>query len=154
MSQGAYLSFLDSDDVWPKDKLQSQMEHLAWHADIDYVIGQVEYFLDPGASPPAGFRRRLLEGPSVGRLVQAMLVRRRAFDRVGLFDEKLTTAEDVDWFCRANDLQLTMAVLPQTMARIRVHGDNTVHRAEQNNRNLLLALRRSVSRKHAAAATT
>ena len=146
-ASGDYIAFLDSDDVWLPDKLSVQVGYLRQHPDIGYAIGNVTYFLDPGQSPPPGFRRELLSGTHTGRLLQVMLARRQVFTVVGAFNDALSTAEDVDWFCRANDLDIAMGICPEVVARIRVHNGNTALAAKHNNQRLLDALRQSVLRK-------
>jgi hypothetical protein len=76
-----------------------------------------------------------------------MVIHRQVFGEVGLFDEHLRTAEDVDWFSRANDMHVKRGEVEDVVARIRIHQDNTSHYCRQNNMNLLSVLRRSVARK-------
>jgi hypothetical protein len=76
-----------------------------------------------------------------------LVVRKTVFDQIGLFDTTFKTAEDVDWFSRANDRQIAMAVLPQVLLHKRVHDKNISLNADKNNVNLLKALRQSVQRK-------
>jgi glycosyltransferase involved in cell wall biosynthesis len=147
LAQGEFIAFLDSDDLWPADKLKMQLQYLLAHPEIQYTIGQVTFFLEPGASPPPGFRKELLEGPRVGRLLQAMVARKAVFDVVGPFDSRLRTAEDVDWFCRANDLNVSMAVVQEIVVEIRVHQNNIALTTTRNNKNLLRVLKQSVQRK-------
>ena len=149
LAQGRFIAFLDSDDIWPADKLKIQISCMMANPDVSYTIGKVAYFLEPNASVPPGFRKELLAGPRVGRLVQAMVARREVFDSVGLFDTHLKTAEDVDWFCRANDLNVTMAIVPEIVLNIRIHETNTALKTTRNNQNLLRVLRKSILRKNA-----
>ena len=117
------------------------------HPDIQYTIANFKYFLEQGCTPPAGFRKELLEGNHVGRIIQTLVARRTVFDKVGFFDTALSTAEDVDWFSRAGDQQVPMAVLPQVLLYKRVHNKNISLNVDKNNANLLKALRQSVQRK-------
>ena len=41
-----------------------------------------------------------------------MLIRRGAFDRIGLFDASLRTADFIDWYARAQIRGLRMRMLP------------------------------------------
>jgi len=147
LSCGEFVAFLDSDDLWPVDKLKVQIQYLLDHPGIYYTIGKVTYFLEPGSSPPPGFRRELLDGPRVGCVLQAMVARKTVFGLVGPFNGKLRTAEDVDWFSRANDLTVNMAVVENVVSHIRVHNDNTILNEPQSNRSLMAVLRESVLRK-------
>ena len=71
------------------------------------------------------------------------------FKKVGKFDTGLNTAEDVDWYSRANDLQIPMAIIPKVLLHKRIHGRNISLNVNENNQNLLKALRQSVLRKKA-----
>ncbi|MCP4711182.1 MAG: glycosyltransferase family 2 protein, partial [Planctomycetes bacterium] len=44
---GDYLAFLDSDDIWMKDKLQRQMAVLEQIPQISVVYGHAEQFISP-----------------------------------------------------------------------------------------------------------
>ena len=56
--------------------------------------------------------------------IGAGLYRRRAFERVGLFDTDLRFAEDADWFHRAADLNLSIARPEAVTLLVRRHGAN------------------------------
>jgi hypothetical protein len=76
-----------------------------------------------------------------------LVARKTVFDEIGLFDPAFKTAEDVDWFSRANDRQIAMAILPQVLLHKRIHDRNISLNADKNNVNLLNALRKSIQRK-------
>jgi len=151
-ARGDALALLDGDDRWPPDKLACQLEALDRHPPWDAVIGRVRFFLEPGARPPATFRRELLEGTHPGRIPGALLARRRAFERVGGFDPGLRIAADVDWFARAKDAGLAIGVLDALCLEKRVHGENLSHDARTNDRELLRLLRASIARQRGPAA--
>lgn len=146
-AEGELLTFLSHDDRWTPQKLEFQAARMAEAPELDFVIGHVRFFLEPGHEPPLGFRRSLLEGEHVGRIMETLCVRRRAFERIGMFDPTLAISEDVDWYARASDANLTMEVLPQVLVEKRVHDRNASLSSERPNRDLLQALRRSVRRK-------
>ncbi len=102
-----------------------------------------------GYAPPAGFRKELLKGTHVGRLIGTLVSRKSIVEKVGMFNTTLSTAEDVDWFSRANDQQVTMALIPKVLMHKRVHCRNISQNVDENNRNLLKTLRKSVHRKKA-----
>jgi hypothetical protein len=53
-----------------------------------------------------------------------MLVRREAFDRVGLFDAELRNGELVDWVARARDAGLRERDIDDIVFERRIHGAN------------------------------
>ncbi|MCB9100902.1 MAG: glycosyltransferase [Anaerolineales bacterium] len=145
-AQGELIAFLSHDDYWTPDKLRLQVEYLIAHPEIQYTVARLKFFLEPGQPPPVGFRPELLQGDHVGRVMETLVVRKSLFNELGLFRIDLSTAEDVEWFARANDQGIKMAVIPQVLLHKRVHNSNSSMTVE-NNRNLLKALRQSVHRK-------
>jgi GT2 family glycosyltransferase len=59
-----------------------------------------------------------------GYVFQTLLARRRAFDRVGMLNESLILAEDVEWYARAKDMGIGLEVVPEVLVRRYLHGDN------------------------------
>jgi len=150
-AKGELVAFLSHDDLWTPDKLSVQVNYLIDHPKIQYTIAKVKFFLEPGHSPPSGFRKELLENDHIGRIMETLVVRKSLFDVIGKFRTDLTTAEDVDWYARANDQGIPMAIVPQVLLLKRVHDTNLSLNTLENNRNLLKALRQSVKRKRGQA---
>ncbi len=81
--------------------------------------------------------------------METLVARKSVFEKVGKFDTGLNIAGDVDWYSRANDLQIPMAIIPRVLLHKRIHGTNISLNVDANNQNLLKALRQSVHRKKA-----
>jgi glycosyltransferase involved in cell wall biosynthesis len=146
-ADGDIIAFLSHDDLWTPDKLSVQVGYLLSHPEIQYTIAHVKFFLEPGYTLPPGFRPHLLAGEHVGQIMETLVARREVFATVGEFNPQLSTAEDVDWFARASDLKIPMAVLDKVLLHKRVHDTNLSLNAPENTRNLLAALRASMQRK-------
>jgi len=151
-AQGEIIAFLSHDDRWTPDKLGVQVEVLTENPEIQYTVARMKFFLEQDQPIPAGFRPELLQGDHVGRVMETLVVRKSLFDDIGLFRTDLSTAEDVEWFSRANDHGIEMTVIPKVLLHKRVHNSNSSMTVE-NNRNLLKALRQSVHRKRATSDT-
>ena len=149
LARGDFLAFLDADDVWAPDKLTRQVGHLGSHPELLFVVGLFRYFLEPGHALPPGFNPGLLGRDLVGRITGTLVARREAFEQVGLFNPDSRVAEDVDWFARAKDLGVPMAVVPHVVLHKRIHDRNLSAAAAVNTRELLKALRGSVRRQQA-----
>lgn len=143
---GDLIAFLDSDDLWAPNKLYLQVAFMEEHPEIQYTIGRVKFFLEPGFSAPVGFKRQLLENDHVGRIPGTLLARRSLFDSIGGFDTALALAGDVDWFARAKDSQAPMAVLDEVFLYKRIHDHNLSSNARLNSQELLEIFKKSVDR--------
>ena len=147
IAQGDLLAFIDADDLWLPDKLLHQTSYLDTHPTVEYCVGKIRHFLEPGKSVPRGFKAGLLERDVVGRLFGTLLARRTAFDRLGCFNADLSIAHDVEWFVRAEELQVSMGVLDEVVMLKRVHEDNISNRAAANSAQLLSLFRQSIKRR-------
>ena len=149
-SEGDYIAFLSADDLWPQDKLSTQIGFMIQHPEIQYTIARVSFFLEPGCALPPGFRASLLHGDYVGSMPETLVARRQLFDTLGRFNPDLDKVEDIDWFARARDGGVPSEIVDRVLLYRRVHSDNLSHRtAEALNlqRGMLRLLRRSIDRK-------
>jgi glycosyltransferase involved in cell wall biosynthesis len=150
LSQGELIAFLDADDLWMPDKLETQVQPLVVQPEVGYSVSRVKFELEPGMPMPEGFRKEWLDTEPVGYLLSALVARRSTFDRVGLFDPALRLSEDVDWFARAKDLQVPVHIAPVVLLHKRFHQANISLVTRDDNAALLEAVARSVRRKQAS----
>jgi len=149
-TSGSHVAFLAHDDEWLPCKVEVQLARLSAQPVADAVVGHAQYVIDPGDVPPPGFRPELLDGPRPARLMETLLAPRAVFDRVGPFRREVSPADDVDWFARAQDLGVRVAVVPDLVLRKRVHGESTAYTSAMTGAGLLSTLRASIERKRAA----
>ena len=134
------IAFLDADDVWPADSLERRLAVLT-EGGADIVYGGVRQCLDG-----AGMEARAVGPVIAGRLAGAMLVRRSAFDRIGAFDERLATAETIDWVARAQAAGLCASRCDGIVLFRRIHATNLMRRTVAPEQNCLAVLRGAVRR--------
>ncbi|HOW36379.1 MAG TPA: glycosyltransferase [Candidatus Omnitrophota bacterium] len=129
-SRGEYIAFLDSDDAWLTTKLEFQIEFLENNKDFSCVFSDVEFF--DSQSTTIGFSRRRKNIPHNGKLSistllrfapfpSSVLVRSDVFREVGVFDEQLRRAGDIDLFLRIAPRYL-MGLIEKPLTRYRIHG--------------------------------
>jgi len=127
LAGGDFLAFLDADDLWLPEKLERQIAHLTQEPTADGVICHVESFVEPGGQWPPGRNRALFDQRPPAYLPSALLVSRKTFDRVGLFDPTYRAGEDTEWFARAFAAGMTFVVTPTALLRRRFHSANLSH---------------------------
>lgn len=139
---GDFLSFLDADDLWLPDKLRLQCDALLRDPSLDAVFGNVSQFVSPeleqdASAPPNSIQAGIGKG--------TMLIRRAAFERIGLFDPSLRVIDFPDWYARALALGLQTRVLPEVVMLRRRHSSNLGRREREQQRcELLFALKRAL----------
>ncbi len=124
-AQGDLISFFDSDDLMVSEKLATSVDVFRHHPDVDFVFSNFqgineggEVYKDDFLAKYTSFRRVLEreEESSVGFIpgrevyhelltanfigTSSVVCRRAVFDRVGLFDESMLNADDVDMWRR------------------------------------------------------
>jgi glycosyltransferase involved in cell wall biosynthesis len=143
---GDCVAFISHDDLWDPTKLEKQVAFFMRNPQAMLCFCHVRHVLEGSVSPP-GFREELLDRPVPGLIMEAFVARREAFDMLGPFDSAFPVGNDTDWFARARDSGLDLAVLPDTLVTKRVHGNNATLNPHGFNRQLLDVVRASVARK-------
>ena len=115
-----YVAFLDSDDLWLPRKLEDQINHVRKHPEIR-IHQTDEIWIRNGVRVNPGKRHRKPEGwifePSLHLCLispSAVLIERRLFDEVGLFDERYPACEDYDLWLRIT-CRYPVGLLPKAL---------------------------------------
>ncbi|HYM69404.1 MAG TPA: glycosyltransferase [bacterium] len=104
--RGAYVAFLDADDVWLPHKLARAVETLDQDPGTDVVYDWWSFIDEAGHTRPQvcapAHEGDVLEPLLMGCFLRPSVVtiRRTCLDQVGLFDPALSWAEDYDLFLR------------------------------------------------------
>jgi glycosyltransferase involved in cell wall biosynthesis len=113
VSRGRYLAFQDSDDEWTSDKLARAVAALdgtgpevgLCYSDMLRVQtdGSIVYFGAPDVHRQKIISEETLDFLALGIGIQAAVIKRECFERVGLFDEALPRFIDLDLFIRLSE---------------------------------------------------
>ncbi|MGC9526204.1 MAG: glycosyltransferase [Limnospira sp.] len=124
-SSGQYISFIDADDLWTPDKLESQYQALQENPDAGLAyswtdcIDESSQFLRPDS-------RATFSGDVLAPMLLAYflsngsnpLIRRQVFLELGGFDETLTFAQDWEMYLRvARHYPFAVVPKPQVLYR-------------------------------------
>jgi glycosyltransferase involved in cell wall biosynthesis len=126
-SSGAFLAFLDADDVMLPSKLSDQAGHLFAHPEVGYVLCRQKLFPDSGSDLPAWARRDPIFGDPGGVQPTCGLVRRTALQRAGGFDPSVRMGDGMEWLSRLREAGIRIDILPRVLLLRRVHEDNLTH---------------------------
>jgi glycosyltransferase involved in cell wall biosynthesis len=150
-SRGEYLTFLDSDDLWEPQKLRLQVGALEQRPRVGYCLTRMRNFLEPGCAVPSWIGPEELSRAEFGIGTGTLMARRKVFDRVGGFDPRYHWGSDKDWFFRAKDARIALAILPEVLVHRRIHDSNLSASSEPNLRMLARMIKASVARMRARA---
>jgi glycosyltransferase involved in cell wall biosynthesis len=132
-SRGAFLAFLDADDIWLSDNLELKLNKFTAgdfglvHSDAGVIssLGQLSEQILTGRegmllNDMLAWKETQVPGPS------SILVKREVLESVGLFDEQLSTSADQDFFIRVA-AKYTIGRVTKITWHYRIH-ENNMHK--------------------------
>jgi len=127
-AKGEYIAFLDSDDIWLTNNLETLINAIITSGvfvvtstvktiDVHGNILGIKPLLRKGFSIEDKFYNMSYIPPS------SVLLRREVFDKAGLFDEAIKAAEDIDMWIRVS-ANFKVVRIDEPLALCRVHSNN------------------------------
>lgn len=106
LSRGKYISFLDSDNFWERDKIRIQLEKIIHTGDHVGLIfcrelvrnGPYKYFVPDEEVELGKIKKTLCEKNIID--TNTVIIKKECFDTVGGFDEKMPRLQDWEFFFR------------------------------------------------------
>lgn len=156
ISTGEYIAFLDSDDLWHREKLQRQMEYFE-HMEVDLVHTRYQ-ILDNDAYYTRKLSRKAikhLEFPTYESLlchngigVLTVVIKREVIAQIGDFDESLWTGEDWDMWIRLAKAGKRFGFLNDILATYRIHGGTMTQQIEIYGQAVMVVLSKHLNVNH------
>jgi hypothetical protein len=150
-ASGDFIAFLDVDDLWPERNLELLVERLLADPTVDLVHGMAQPVLHRPGVPDeyVGSPREAYQ-----YYIGAGLYRRRAFERVGLFDADLRFGEDSDWFGRAAQRGIRIEHLDAVTLFVRRHERNMTRGKTLVELQVLRVFKKGLDRRRAESAAS
>ncbi len=123
-ARGQYIAFVDADDLWDRDYLETHLKNFA-----DGQVG-ISYspvrMIDMAGQPTGQVTKPKLRGLTATDLLRPnpctalIVVRADVFGEAGLFDEELGAVEDQEWLFRAAYGGAKLSGIDQVLASYRI----------------------------------
>lgn len=136
IAQGEYIAMLDSDDVWSDEcKLKRQLEFMDMHSEYGLVGTFAQKIDDKGeiiisdklrhkignifrGAADSTIRRFFMLKNQFAQ--SSVLIRKKALDEVGWYDEKLLIWEDYELWLRIGE-KYKLRNIPEALTQLRIH---------------------------------
>lgn len=147
IARGEYISFIDHDDLWPKNRLDDHINLLKNSTNAGVIQGRVKYF---SALPSKLDIFDYLDQDKTTFFFQlgSFTFKSDILKKIGSFNPELKFGEDVDLYLRLLDNEIKIIKDEKVALLYRIHDTNmTKNYAENDNRVLLKILSSSIKRK-------
>lgn len=141
---GSWVTFLDSDDLMPADRVAEQLAIASSVTQPVVVIGRQSFHVAPGIEPPPEVRDAMLIG-GTHPYTMTMFLATATIRSIGGFDESFPVSEDLELLMRLQREGVSMVQHDNVWTIRRVFGDNLVYDSDAITRATVRAIRRNRS---------
>lgn len=147
-AQGDVVAFLDDDDLLLPQALELAAQRLENMSilQVDIVFGLIMRVKNV-KKVKRKFTYEQLPPVLTERMIGSSIIRKKVFDRVGLFDESLILGQDLDWYMRAREKHVSFSSIDQVTYLYRIHENNRTNNKYRTNKYLLKILKKSLTRR-------
>lgn len=142
---GVWVTFLDSDDLMPADRVAQQLAIASSAAQPAVLLGRQSFRVATGIEPPPEVRKALLTG-GTHPYPMTMFLATATIRSIGGFDESFAVGEDLDLLMRLQRGGVPIVQHENVWTVRRVFGDNLVYDSDALTRATVRAIRRNRSR--------
>jgi len=125
-TKGEIIAYLNADDTYPRDAVETAVAYLNEHPDVGLVYGdgiltdETRKFLSVYRAGEFSLKELIYCRDNI--LQPALFLRRGVYEKIGGIDESLHLAMDLDYWIRAG-LHFRIAYLPHVLATAKIYGD-------------------------------
>lgn len=111
-----FIMFLDADDILVPNAIQNLLTEIE---DNDIIIARRQDFISPDCD-----KQFKLTTSNYGVLSGCSIIKKAAFDSIGVFDEDLLCGDAYDWILRAEKSNSKIKKIPLISCMRRLHSSN------------------------------
>lgn len=124
IAKGQYIMFHDHDDVLNENALAQLLKELEEDQEIFAVTAQIKDFFSPELPEEEKKKIALRAQPYSGIFSATILMRKKVFDIIGLFNENIKAGEIIEWSGKMNQHNLATKKINFVSANRRIHNSN------------------------------
>lgn len=153
-AKGAFIAFMDHDDIWVPEKIEKQMAAIHGDNIIDVIYSPATPFSGSGKAHFQSDKHELSKALNDQNLfeslvhknllpITATIVRKKSLERAGMFDASFRTCGDYELWLRMAALGMRFHYLPVPLTLGRKHGKNISKQTELMHANRIRAIEKT-----------
>lgn len=140
-SKGDYITFLDADDLYPINRISPQVQYALGHPDCLVVKYLVQYQYLSSKKKHISKNLNLNNDATIfSSNLGAILFKKEIFEKIGLLNESMRFAEDVEFLSRVYDKGIKIKEVAEVGLIYRVNENSMTNQVEQCKKGLIKTL--------------